>query len=147
MAEKQKDTGSDFMNKQWRPMMAMTYMAINICDFILFPILWSVVQFWETEAANDAFRQWVPMTLQSGGLIHMAFGAILGISAWGRTEEKMSGVNDVQTPVLDSTPPPYTPPPFTPPAAPIAETTTVEEPVQYEAQVEKRKTPMRKKIT
>jgi hypothetical protein len=84
---------TDWMTTKWRPMMAVTYMAINICDFILFPVMFSVIQFWETEAANDAFRQWQPMTLQFGGLIHMAFGAILGISAWTRGQEKVAAIN------------------------------------------------------
>lgn len=91
---KQQETKSDFMTNRWRPMMAIVYMAINICDFILFPVLWAVIQLWETEAANDAFRQWVPLTLQGGGFIHMAFGAILGISAWTRGKEKIAQVEN-----------------------------------------------------
>jgi hypothetical protein len=82
----------DFITTKWRPMMAIVYMAINICDFILFPVLWSLIQLWETEAANDAFRQWVPLTLQGGGFIHMAFGAILGISAFTRGKEKVAEI-------------------------------------------------------
>ncbi|MFN9957295.1 MAG: hypothetical protein ACK55I_29675, partial [bacterium] len=27
------------MNRKWRPAMGWTYMAVCICDFILFPIL------------------------------------------------------------------------------------------------------------
>jgi hypothetical protein len=80
----------DWMTTKWRPMMAIVYMAINICDFILFPVLWTLVQFWENQAANDAFRQWEPMSLQFGGLVHIAFGAILGISAWSRGQEKIA---------------------------------------------------------
>jgi hypothetical protein len=52
------------------------------------------VQFWETQAANDAFRQWQPLTLQGAGLFHMAMGAVLGLSAWGRTQEKLGGANN-----------------------------------------------------
>ncbi len=81
----------DWMTNKWRPMMAITYMAINICDFILFPILFSILQFWET--GTGGFRQWQPMTLQYGGLIHMAFGAVLGISAWTRGQEKVASIN------------------------------------------------------
>lgn len=84
--------GNDWMTTKWRPMMALAYMAINICDFIIFPILFTVVQFWETNAANDAFRQWQPMTVQGGGLIHMAFGAILGVAAWTRGQEKVESL-------------------------------------------------------
>jgi hypothetical protein len=84
-----KNTNEDFINKKWRPMMGWTYMATCIFDFILAPILWAVIQFWETEAANDAFRQWEPLTLQGAGLYHMAMGAVLGIAAYGRTQEKL----------------------------------------------------------
>lgn len=89
-----KKPDEDFMTKKWRPMMAVTYMIINICDFVLFPVLFTTVQFWEIAAANDAFRQWQPMTLQGGGLIHMAFGAILGVAAWTRGQEKVATINN-----------------------------------------------------
>lgn len=79
----------DWMTAKWRPMMAMTYMMINIFDFIIFPILFTVVQLWGGPIPNEAFKQWEPMTLQYGGLIHLAFGAILGITAWTRGQEKV----------------------------------------------------------
>jgi hypothetical protein len=81
----------DWMTKKWRPMMAMMYMSVCAFDFILAPILWAIVQFWETQAANDAFRQWQPLTLQGAGLFHMAMGAVLGITAWSRGQEKLAG--------------------------------------------------------
>lgn len=84
------NTNEDFINKKWRPMMGWTYMATCIFDFILAPILWAGVQFWEVSAANDAFRQWEPLTLQGAGLYHMAMGAVLGIAAYGRTKEKVA---------------------------------------------------------
>ena len=81
----------DWMTKKWRPMMAMMYMSVCAFDFIVAPILWAIVQFWETQAANDAFRQWVPITLQGGGLFHVSMCAVLGVSAYGRTQEKLAG--------------------------------------------------------
>jgi hypothetical protein len=81
----------DWMTKKWRPMMAIMYMCVCAFDFILAPILWAIVQFWETSAANDAFRQWQPLTLQGAGLFHMAMGAVLGITAWSRGQEKLAG--------------------------------------------------------
>lgn len=81
----------DWMTKKWRPMMAIMYMSVCAFDFILAPILWAIVQFWETSAANDAFRQWQPLTLQGAGLFHMAMGAVLGITAWSRGQEKLAG--------------------------------------------------------
>jgi len=34
----------DWMTTKWRPMMAITYMLINICDFIVFPVMFTIVQ-------------------------------------------------------------------------------------------------------
>ena len=95
--EEVKKPDEDWMTKKWRPMMAMMYMTCCLFDFALFPIMFTVVQFWEVQAANDAFRQWVPITLQGGGLFHVAMGAVLGVSAYGRTQEKVAGASNVST--------------------------------------------------
>jgi hypothetical protein len=92
---KKKD--EDWMTKKWRPLMAMMYMTCCLADFFLFPVMFTVVQFWETAVQNDAFRQWVPITLQGGGLFHVAMGAVLGVSAYGRTQEKVAGASNVST--------------------------------------------------
>lgn len=104
-SEKKKE---DWMNSKWRPAMGWMYMAVCMFDFILAPILWAVIQFWETQAANDAFRQWQPLTLQGAGLFHMAMGAVLGLAAWGRTQEKLGGANNggVTTPTPSIPTPP-----------------------------------------
>jgi hypothetical protein len=38
--------------------------------------------------------QWQPLTLQGAGLFHIAMGAVLGIAAMGRTQEKLAGANN-----------------------------------------------------
>jgi hypothetical protein len=78
-------------------MMAIMYMTCCLMDFAVFPIMFTIVQFWETAIQNDAFRQWVPITLQGGGLFHVAMGAVLGVSAYGRTQEKVAGASNVST--------------------------------------------------
>lgn len=96
-AEEKSDSAKkqeDWMNSKWRPAMGWMYMMVCVFDFIVFPIMFTIVQFWETEAANDAFRQWQPLTLAGAGLFHMAMGAVLGLSAWGRTQEKLNGANN-----------------------------------------------------
>jgi hypothetical protein len=116
--EEKKKPDEDWMTKKWRPMMAMMYMTCCLFDFALFPIMFTVVQFWEVQAANDAFRQWVPITLQGGGLFHVAMGAVLGVSAYGRTQEKVAGAanistsTSVPTPELSSAPPVQSPTSF-----------------------------------
>ena len=74
--------------QKWTYLMGLTYMIVNIADFVVFPVGFTIVQFWETQASNDAFRQWVPLTLTNGGFIHIAFAAILGISAFNKEEKK-----------------------------------------------------------
>jgi hypothetical protein len=39
---------------------------------------------------GEVRTQWSPITLQGAGLFHMAMGAILGIAAYGRTQEKLN---------------------------------------------------------
>ena len=76
-----------WINKHWRPAMCWLYMTTCAFDFILFPILWGVVQ----AMTHAKLEQWQPLTLQGAGLYHLAMGAILGVAAYGRTKEKMSG--------------------------------------------------------
>ena len=104
--EEVKKPDEDWMTKKWRPMMAMMYMTCCLFDFALFPIMFTIVQFWEVQAANDAFRQWVPITLQGGGLFHVAMGAVLGVSAYGRTQEKVAGASNVSTSIPSGSPTP-----------------------------------------
>lgn len=87
-SEKKKE---DWMNSKWRPMMGWMYMVVCIADFVIFPILWSVVQ---TIGDGKVESQWMPITLQGAGLFHIAMGAILGIAAYGRTQEKLGGANN-----------------------------------------------------
>ena len=103
----------DWMNSKWRPMMGWMYMIVCIADFVLFPILWSLVQ-----AIGDGKveMQWQPITLQGAGLFHIAMGAILGIAAYGRTQEKLGGANNggitpSPAPAVSAPPPPPPPPP------------------------------------
>lgn len=86
----------DWMNSKWRPMMGWMYMLTCITDFVLFPILWSLLQ----TVMKQPITQWQPLTLQGAGLFHIAMGAVLGIAAYGRTQEKLGGANNggIQTP-------------------------------------------------
>ena len=87
-SEKKKE---DWMNSKWRPMMGWMYMIVCICDFVLFPVLWSLIH---TIMKTGQYTQWNPLTLQGAGLFHIAMGAVLGLAAWGRTQEKLGGANN-----------------------------------------------------
>jgi hypothetical protein len=92
-SEKKKE---DWMNSKWRPMMGWMYMLVCTMDMVVFPILWSLLQ----TLTHTQITQWNPLTLQGAGLFHIAMGAVLGIAAFGRTQEKLGGANNggIQTP-------------------------------------------------
>jgi len=96
----------DWMNSKWRPMMGWMYMLVCMFDMIVFPILWSLLQ----TITHTPITQWNPLTLQGAGLFHIAMGAVLGIAAFGRTQEKLNGANNGGATVPSSN--------FTAPSAP-----------------------------
>ena len=81
----------DWMNSKWRPMMGWMYMLVCVMDMVIFPILWSLLQ---SLNHGQVSSQWQPLTLQGAGLFHIAMGAVLGLAAWGRTQEKLGGANN-----------------------------------------------------
>lgn len=89
MQSTEKLPEKDFMTSKWRPMMAVMYMIVCTCDFVLFPVLWSLLQALDKGSVT---LQWQPITLQGAGLFHMAMGAVLGVAAWSRGQEKIAGV-------------------------------------------------------
>ena len=126
MAEEQKveKKDEDWMQKKWRPAMGWMYMLVCTLDMAVFPVLWSILQMYQ----HTTITQWQPLTLQGAGLFHLAMGAVLGIAAFGRTQEKIAGTANntpaasgvplpapAPAPVVASAPPPA-PPVDTPPA-------------------------------
>ena len=104
-SEKKKE---DWMNSKWRPMMGWSYMLTCIADFVIFPVLWSVLQ---SVSKGQVNIQWQPITLQGAGLYHIAMGAVLGIAAYGRTQEKLGGANNGGISLPPNAGTTYTPPP------------------------------------
>jgi hypothetical protein len=80
-----------WMKSMWRPAMGWLYMVICFMDFVAFP---AIAMFMPLilKGANIQMQYvaWQSLTLSNGGLIHMAFGAILGVAAYGRTQEKVA---------------------------------------------------------
>lgn len=122
MSTKDEKQEEHWMNTKWRPMMGWLYMLVCFMDFVGFPILWGLLQALDHGQVNS---QWQPLTLQGAGLFHIAMGAVIGISAYGRTQEKLGGATS--TPTSSSGMPTsfgpgvgtsYTPPPPIPQAAP-----------------------------
>lgn len=99
--------------KFWRPIAAYIYLAICIFDFMGMPIYIGLqnqqvnaeafaeirsladkdVQMKALEQLDLGSKDWTPLTLQGGGLFHLAFGAILGVAAFTRGQEKVAAIN------------------------------------------------------
>ena len=108
MAKKIQQEKEDWMNSKWRPMMGWSYMLTCIADFVIFPVLWSILQ---SVSKGQVNVQWQPITLQGAGLYHIAMGAVLGIAAYGRTQEKLGGANNGGITLPPNVGTTYTPPP------------------------------------
>ena len=99
-------------------------MSVCVFDFVLAPVLWSMLQAVFHGGINV---QWQPLTLQGAGLFHIAMGAVLGIAAMGRTQEKLAGANNggagtsytAPAPVSAPAPFPSTPAPAPFPSTPV----------------------------
>ena len=86
--------------------MAWMYMFICILDFAVFPVLWSALQ---AHFGGSVVTAWEPLTLKGAGLFHMAMGAVLGITAWSRGQEKICTINSA-TPRINTKLEPDDPP-------------------------------------
>ena len=83
-----------WMKSFWRPAMGWLYMLICFMDFCVFPMLSMFLPVIERMfGLTMGYVPWQSLTLSNGGLIHLAFGAILGVSAYGRTQEKKTGTS------------------------------------------------------
>lgn len=90
----------DWMKDKWRPMMGWVYMATCTTDFVLFPIMWAGLKAYLGQPVDA----WQPLTLQGAGLYHLAMGAVLGVAAWSRGQEKLAGVDRSYTVVATEQP-------------------------------------------
>lgn len=95
--------------RSWRHVAAYVYLTICLFDFVAMPIVYELfhrkmdemtligavkpldpltqVELVKTLNQGD---KWSPLTLGENGLFHVAFGAILGVAAWTRGNEKVS---------------------------------------------------------
>lgn len=76
-----------WFHDKWRPAMAWLYLIINAFDFLITPIALAYIS-----KNPGAAATWSPLTLQGGGLFHISMLAIVGVTAWGRTQEKISAI-------------------------------------------------------
>ena len=86
----ESDRYENWMNRKWRPAMGWLYMTTCAFDFIIFPIVWSASQ----ALLKHQITPWDPLTLKGAGFYHLSMGAILGVAAWTRGQEKIAMMNN-----------------------------------------------------
>ena len=92
--EQLKKEEEHWVKAYWRPAMGWLYMLICLCDFIVFPVVAMFLPvIYKGFGLQANYVAWQSLTLSNGGLIHLAFGAILGVSAWTRGQEKLAKMN------------------------------------------------------
>ncbi len=69
---------NEWLKENWKILAAITYISICLCDFIIFP----VGNIFVSKYLGIPYVPYVPLTLGSGGFIHLSFGAILGAGAY-----------------------------------------------------------------
>lgn len=78
---------NETLYSRWRPAVAWSYVAVCLFDFMIGPIIYNTLQYLE-DGTN--ISMWQSITLQGGGLYHLSMGAIIGVTAFGRTKEKLA---------------------------------------------------------
>lgn len=96
---------------RWRHFAAYMFIAICLFDFIIMPTIYEIqndvdltkavelsLKYPEQEGQTMALqtflskRTWEPLTLRGSGMFFLAFGGILGVSAWSRGKEKLESM-------------------------------------------------------
>lgn len=89
LAAKEEKGNEHWLKSFWRPAMGWLYMGICFMDFIGFPLLTIFLPIiFKPFGLTMPYTAWKSLTLDNGGLIHIAFGAILGVAAFSRGTEK-----------------------------------------------------------
>lgn len=75
-----------WLRSYWRPVMGWIYALICLFDFVLAPIMVAVLPAF---ISGMTYEPWKSISLENGGIIHLAFAAILGVTAWTRGQENI----------------------------------------------------------
>jgi len=73
-----------WIQKNWRPAMGWQYMIVCLFDFVIAPVLSALYAFY----TDTPLVHWAPLTIQGGGLYHLAMGAVTGITSYAKSRER-----------------------------------------------------------
>jgi hypothetical protein len=88
-----------WIKNYWRPAMAYQYLVVCLFDFVINPVLTMILAY----STHSQYIPWEPMTLKESGFYHLSMGAIIGVAAWTRGQEKIRNVWTGETTVNDVT--------------------------------------------
>jgi hypothetical protein len=94
MSKTKDQYNQTWMQSYWRPLMAWQYMAVCLFDFILAPIFLGIFSYY----TKVPYIAWVPLSLQGGGLYHVSMGAIVGVTSYVKSQERVSLINNPYKP-------------------------------------------------
>jgi hypothetical protein len=84
-----------WVSTKWRPVTAWTYTFVCLFDFVLAPVGLAALQ---SYLGISPLTMWKPLTLEGGGLYHLSMGAIVGVTAWTRSQEKIEETRAAMAP-------------------------------------------------
>ncbi len=82
-----------WLKTYWRPAMGWQYFSVCLFDFLLAPIITG----WYSWFMKIPYEAWKPITMSEGGFYHMAMGAVIGVVAWTRGQEKVARIEYNET--------------------------------------------------
>jgi hypothetical protein len=93
--EQIKKEDEHWVKAYWRPAMGWLYMIICFMDFVGFPLITMFLPVvFKGIGIQIQYTAWQSLTLSNGGLIHLAFGAILGVTSFMRGQEKLAKIGN-----------------------------------------------------
>lgn len=79
---------ASWIKQYWRPAIAWQYFAVCLFDFILAPVMLTLYAYF----TGTQIILWEPLTLKESAFYHLSMGAIIGVAAWSRGQEKIKRI-------------------------------------------------------
>lgn len=87
------ETEEHWIRSYWRPAIGWLYALMCLFDFILAPVMLVIF----AKVTGTPLVMWKPLTLEGGGLVHLALGSIVTATSWQRGNEKMKALEVAAT--------------------------------------------------
>ena len=78
------------IKEYWRDWAALVYLFICLIDFFVAPLIWNfkmAVYCEMHDCVKEGVTRWIPLTLETGAMFHLSFGAILGATSFNKHKE------------------------------------------------------------